>query len=300
MDSMEKCATNTKAIILAGGEGTRLHPLTKVTCKQLLPIFDKPLVYYPLSSCILAGVNEILFISTPEALPKIESTLGDGTQFGCSFSYKPQEKANGIAEALLIGEDFLDGSQCFLILGDNIIFKSGYTDFISKAILENSGATVFGFPVKKPSDFGVVQLDAETNHVVSIEEKPEHPKSNLAVIGMYIYDGTAPQRAKDLKPSGRGELEITDLNNSYLEEGHLRCQLMSRGDFWADAGTFSSMNDCSNFIRLHQEYTNLLIGSPEECAYKMGYISKDQFVDMVRELPSNPYSRNLLRIVDEC
>ena len=286
-----------KAIILAGGAGSRLHPLTNIVCKQLLPIFDKPMIYYPLSSCILAGIRDVLIISTPEALPNIEGALKDGSQFGCSISYRTQNMPNGIAEALLIGEDFLDGSDCFLTLGDNLIFKSGYSDFVSNAIAENSGATVFGFPVNNPSDFGVINFNGETNGVISIEEKPTNPSSNMAAIGMYIYDDTASERVKELEPSGRGELEITDLNNSYLKENRLRCQLMSRGDFWADAGTFSSMNDCSNFIRLHQGYTNLLIGSPEECAYRMGYISTEQFTDLVKKMPVNLYSKALQQIV---
>lgn len=294
-----KGMNKVKAIILAGGTGSRLHPLTSVACKQLLPIYDKPAIYYSLSNCLLAGIRDILIISTPDALPIIKEALKDGGRFGCSIDYAVQKKANGIAEALLIGEDFLDGFSCFLVLGDNLIFKSGYTDFISNSILKNLGATVFGFPVKNPSDFGVINLDPKTNHVLSLEEKPKYPKSNIAAIGMYIYDNTASKRAKELKPSDRGELEITDLNNSYLKEGKLSCQTLSRGDFWADVGTFESMNDCSNFIRLHQEYASLLIGAPEECAYRMGYISKKELVIRAKKMPENFYSKMLRRIAEE-
>ena len=291
--------TEIKAIILAGGTGSRLRPLTDMVCKQLLPIYDKPVIYYPLSSCILAGIRDILIISTPEALPIMRRSLGNGQQLGCSISYKVQERANGIAEALLLGEDFLDGASCFLILGDNVLFKSGYTAFIATSISKNSGATVFGLPVKNPSAFGVVSLNAETNQVLAIEEKPDNPKSNIAAIGMYIYDETAPKRVKKLKPSARGELEITDLNNSYLRDEVLSCRTLSRGDFWADVGGFEAMNDCSNFVRLHQEYTNLLIGSPEECAYRMGYLSKDEFANMIRKMPKSCYSKMLQRIISE-
>ena len=288
---------NYKAILLAGGHGTRLYPLTEFSCKQLLPIYDKPLIYYPLTVLLLSGIRDILIISTPEATPLLKKCIGNGEKFGASIDYAIQKKPNGIAEAFLIAESFLSGSPCMLILGDNIINKSRFSEFIISAMKNNRGATIFGFPVKDPERFGIVELD-DSLKIVSIIEKPTNPKSNLAVIGLYLYDGTVVDRTKELKPSYREELEITDLNISYFKDEQLDCKILSRGDFWADAGTFNSMNDASNYIRLQQRYTNLLIGAPEEAAYRVGLISSEEYkasIDIHNK--KNSYTEHLLNIL---
>lgn len=288
-----------KAIILAGGTGSRLYPATVATCKQMLPVYDKPAIYYPFSLCLLAKVSEVLIISTKEVLPILENLLGDGSDYGCPVQYKIQDQPNGIAESLIIGESFLAGDPCFLLLGDNILIKSGFVDFLSELETDRLGATIFGFPVKNPEHFGVIEYETKTETVLSLEEKPENPKSHLATIGMYVYDGSASKRAKSLKPSSRGELEITDLNIDYLKDGLLHCKTFSRGDFWGDIGTFESLNECSNYIRLHQEYTGMLIGSPEESAYRSGRISKSKFADLVKLMPNNSYSRMLSSVLED-
>ena len=264
-----------KGILLAGGHGTRLYPITKFSCKQLLPIYDKPLIYYALTLLLLAKIEEILIISTPTSIPIIEKILGDGSQYGAKITYQVQAEPKGIAQAFLLAEEFLANSPCMMVLGDNIINKSGMIDFFDKAIKNNDGATIFGFPVRDPQRFGIVELDAN-NKIVSIEEKPQNPKSNIAAIGLYLYDETVVEKAHRLTPSVRGELEITDLNALYLQENRLHCQTLSRGDFWVDAGTFDSMNDASNYIRLQQKYTNLAIGAPAEAAYSAGFITKEK------------------------
>ena len=272
---MEKHHKKYKGILLAGGHGTRLYPITKFSCKQLLPIYDKPLIYYALTLLLLAKIEEILIISTPTSIPIIEKVLGDGSQYGIKISYQVQAEPKGIAQAFLLAEEFLAGSPCMMVLGDNIINKSGIADFFSDAMRNNDGATIFGFPVRDPQRFGIVELDAN-NKILSVEEKPKNPKSNIAAIGLYLYDETVVEKAHRLTPSVRGELEITDLNALYLQENRLHCQILSRGDFWVDAGTFDSMNDASNYIRLQQKYTNLAIGAPMEAAYSAGFITQEQ------------------------
>nr|WP_321484574.1 sugar phosphate nucleotidyltransferase [uncultured Cohaesibacter sp.] len=283
-----------KGIILAGGSGTRLSPLTDYTCKQLLAIYDKPLIYYPLTLMLLAKIREILIISTPQTVPILKNALGDGRQFGVKIDYAVQQEPNGIAECFLIAEDFLKSSPCMLILGDNIINMTHFTEFIDQAMQSNEGGTVFGFPVAHPQRFGVIELDKSSGQVLSIEEKPLKPKSNIASIGMYLYSNDVVERAKRLSPSSRGELEITDINRQYLLEDQLKCQLLTRGDFWADAGTFSDMNNCSNYIRLQQEYTSLMIGCPEEAAFNAGLITRKQLKALAGEMKENSYSNYLL------
>ncbi|WP_343565316.1 glucose-1-phosphate thymidylyltransferase RfbA [Kiloniella sp. b19] len=285
-----------KGIILAGGAGTRLWPLTAYTCKQLLPVYDKPLIYYPLTSLILAGIQDILIISTPEDTPVLQKALGDGAFYGVSIQYAVQENPNGLAEALIIGEEFLGGEDCCLILGDNILYRSGFTHFMKAAIAENSGATVFGFPVKDPSRFGVIETADDAQKVLSLEEKPEKPKSNLAAIGLYLYDGSASEKARSLKPGKRGELEITDLNLLYLHEDRLNHCRFSRGDFWLDAGLFETLNDASNLVRLTEDYTGQKIGCPEEAAFVMGNIDRDTVLERAEMMPQSAYSAYLRRI----
>lgn len=287
-----------KAIILAGGTGSRLNPATKSICKQLLPVYDKPAIYYPFSLCLLSGISEILIISTPDSVPALEKLLGDGSNYGCSIQYKVQYRPDGIARALIIGEEFLNGDPCMLLLGDNILIKSGFTNFITPLITQHSGARIFGFPVKQPEQFGVIEYDSQTKAVLSLEEKPYKPKSNLAAVGLYLYDGSASERAKSLKESARGELEITDLNISYLKDGLLSCSTFSRGDFWGDIGTFEALNECSNYVRLHQEYTGMLISSPEEAAYRLGRIDREEFINLISPLPKNSYSKLLRDILE--
>ena len=272
---MAKHHKKYKGILLAGGHGTRLYPVTKFSCKQLLPIYDKPLIYYALTLLLLAKIEEILIISTPTSLPVIEKVLGDGSQYGITLSYQVQAEPKGIAQAFLLAEEFLAGASCMMVLGDNIINKSDMSSFFKKAMQNNDGATIFGFPVRDPKRFGIVELDTD-NKIVSVEEKPQNPKSNIAAIGLYLYDETVVEKAHRLTPTVRGELEITDLNNLYLQQNRLHCQTLSRGDFWVDAGTFDSMNDASNYIRLQQKYTNLAIGAPMEAAYSAGFITQEQ------------------------
>ncbi|NRA73982.1 MAG: glucose-1-phosphate thymidylyltransferase [Rickettsiales bacterium] len=289
-----------KGIILAGGYVTRLSPLTNVVCKQLLPIYDKPVIYYPLTMLLLSSIKEILIISTEESNSILQRVLGDGSRFGISLQYASQEKPNGIAEAFIIAEKFLNGSPCVMILGDNILNKSQIGNFINKSICANIGATIFGVPVHNPESYGVIEFEKTTSKVISIEEKPLNPKSNIAAIGLYIYDETVVEKSKSLKPSDRGELEITDLNNLYLSAGTLQCSKLSRGDFWVDVGTYDTMNDASNYIRLQQKYTGQLIGSPEEAAYNMGYISKQQLFDQtVQGRKDIRYKKKILEHIDD-
>lgn len=288
-----------KGIILAGGTGTRLRPLTDFVCKQLLPVYDKPLIYYPLSSLILAGIEEILIISTPKDTPILQGAIGNGAQFGVSITYKIQKKPAGIAEAFLIGEDFIAGDPVCLILGDNILHMAGFTTFIQNAFNQNQGATIFGFPVADPERFGVVEVDSKTDTVRSIEEKPKKPKSNLAVIGLYAYDKTVVEKAKSIKASARGELEITDLNRIYFEEGKLKCHRLSRGNVWIDAGVTDSFADAANLVRLIEDRLGLKICCPEEAAFVMGRISRDDLKLHAKNYSKSHYGKYLKRIANE-
>ncbi len=263
-----------KGIILAGGSGSRLYPLTKTTSKQLLPVYDKPMIYYPLSTLMLLGIKDILIISTERDLPNIESLLGNGNLIGVNISYKSQKKPNGIAEAFLIGEDFVEESPVTLILGDNIFYMADSTN-LQETAKQKTGATIFGYHVSDPKRFGVIEY-GENNKVISVEEKPANPKSNYAAAGLYIYDNTVVKKAKQLKPSARGELEITDLNKLYLAEGSLKAHLLGRGNAWLDAGTPESLLDASNFVAIIEQRQGLKIACIEEIAYKQGFINKEQ------------------------
>ena len=262
-----------KGIILAGGSGTRLYPITKGISKQLIPVYDKPMIYYPLSTLMLAGITDILVISTPEYTPLFEQLLGDGSDIGISLTYKVQEKPNGLAEAFILGADFIGDDSVCLILGDNIYYGSGLSKLVQEVAQKADGATVFGYHVNDPERFGVVDFDSNMK-ALSIEEKPENPKSNYAVTGLYFYDNTVVEKAKNLKPSDRGELEITDINKLYLDEGKLDVKLMGRGYAWLDTGTHDSMMEAASFIATIQKRQNLKVACLEEIAYRMGYISK--------------------------
>ena len=287
-----------KGIILAGGSGTRLYPITKGISKQLIPIYDKPMIYYPLSTLMLAGITDILVISTPEYTPLFEQLLGDGSDIGISLTYKVQEKPNGLAEAFILGADFIGDDAVCLILGDNIYYGSGLSKFVQEAAEKTDGATVFGYHVNDPERFGVVDFDSNMK-ALSIEEKPENPKSNYAVTGLYFYDNTVVEKAKNLKPSDRGELEITDINKLYLDEGKLDVKLMGRGYAWLDTGTHDSMMEAASFIATIQKRQNLKVACLEEIAYRMGYISKEKLVELAQPMKKNDYGQYLLRLAKE-
>ena len=287
-----------KGIILAGGSGTRLYPITKGISKQLIPIYDKPMIYYPLSTLMLAGITDILVISTPEYTPLFEQLLGDGSDIGISLTYKVQEKPNGLAEAFILGADFIGDDAVCLILGDNIYYGSGLSKLVQEAAEKTDGATVFGYHVNDPERFGVVDFDSNMK-ALSIEEKPENPKSNYAVTGLYFYDNTVVEKAKNLKPSDRGELEITDINKLYLDEGKLDVKLMGRGYAWLDTGTHDSMMEAASFIATIQKRQNLKVACLEEIAYRMGYISKKKLVELAQPMKKNDYGQYLLRLAKE-
>ena len=275
-----------KGIILAGGSGTRLYPLTMVTSKQLLPIYDKPMVYYPLSTLMLAGVNDILVISTPEDLPHFEKLLGDGSQFGISLSYKAQPSPDGLAQAFILGEEFIGEDCCAMVLGDNIFYGAGFTGILKKAVINaevNHRATIFGYHVDDPERFGIVEFDKE-KRVLSLEEKPDKPKSHWAVTGLYFYDNRCIEFAKAQKPSPRGELEITDLNKVYLAKGELDVSFMSRGFSWLDTGTMDSLIEASNFVRTMQKQQGIIVSAPEEIAWRNGWITSEQMLKRSKQL----------------
>ena len=287
-----------KGIILAGGSGTRLYPITKGISKQLIPVYDKPMIYYPLSTLMLAGIKDILIISTPEYTPLFKQLLGDGSEWGISLTYKIQEKPNGLAEAFILGADFIGNDSVCLILGDNIYYGSGLSKLVQEAAEKIDGATVFGYHVNDPERFGVVDFDSNMK-ALSIEEKPENPKSNYAVTGLYFYDNTVVEKAKNLKPSDRGELEITDINKLYLDEGKLDVKLMGRGYAWLDTGTHDSMMEAASFIATIQKRQNLKVACLEEIAYRMGYISKEKLVELAQPMKKNDYGQYLLRLAKE-
>lgn len=286
-----------KGIILAGGSGTRLYPLTKVCSKQLLPIFDKPMIFYPLSTLMLSGIREILIISTPEDIGNFEKLLGDGFSFGLKLSYKVQPSPDGLAQAFILGEEFIDGNECAMVLGDNLFYGAGFGKILRRAAERKEGATVFGYFVKDPERFGVVEFDSE-GKAISIEEKPQNPKSNYAVTGLYFYDNKVVERAKSLKPSKRGELEITDLNRIYLEEGSLNIETLGRGFGWFDTGTPQALFEAANFVRIIQEHQGIHISVPEEIAYLNGWIDKESLLESARAYGKSPYGVHLRNIAE--
>jgi glucose-1-phosphate thymidylyltransferase len=287
-----------KGIILAGGTGTRLYPITRGVSKQLLPIYDKPMIYYPLSVLMLAGIREILVITTPQDQYQYKALLEDGAQWGLSLSFAAQPAPEGLAQAFLIGADFLDGDKCCLILGDNIFFGHGLTEALMRSAALAGGAVIFGYRVSDPERYGVIAFDSSAN-VVGIEEKPALPKSNYAVTGLYFYDENVVEYARTIRPSGRGELEITDLNNIYLSRGELRLEKLGRGCAWLDTGTHDSLIQAAEFVRTVEVRQGLKIGCVEEVAFRMGYIDQARLVDLASKMRGNEYGQYLLRIADE-
>lgn len=288
-----------KGIILAGGAGTRLYPLTMVTSKQLLPVYDKPMIYYPLSTLMLAGIREILIISTPIDLPNFERLLGDGSQFGIQLSYKVQPSPDGLAQAFLIGEEFIGGDACAMVLGDNIFYGNGFSRILQGAAdnARMGEATIFGYYVDDPCRFGIVEFDA-AGKVLSVEEKPDHPKSNYCITGLYFYDNRVVDFAKKVKPSHRGELEITDLNRLYLEEGNLNARLLGRGFAWLDTGTMDSLVEAADFVRMVEKRQGIKISAPEEIAFKNGWISKEILLESANRYGKSPYGEHLHRVCE--
>lgn len=289
-----------KGIILAGGSGTRLYPLTRVTSKQLLPVYDKPMIYYPLSTLMLAGIRDILIISTPDDTPRFESLLGDGSSFGIHLSYAVQPKPDGLAQAFLIGKDFIGDDTCALVLGDNIFYGGWFRKNLQEAVknAEDGKATIFGYRVKDPQRFGIVEFDAEKN-VISVEEKPQQPKSNFCITGLYFYDNRVAKLAEQVKPSLRGELEITDLNRLYLEQGDLKVQILGRGFAWLDTGTMDSLMDAATFVQNVQNRTGLVISAPEEIAYYEGWITREKLLESAALYGKSPYGQHLRHVAEE-
>lgn len=288
-----------KGIILAGGSGTRLYPLTLVTSKQLLPVYDKPMIYYPLSTLMLAGIKDILIISTPADTPRFKELLGDGSQFGIKLTYKVQPSPDGLAQAFTLGEDFINGEPCAMILGDNIFYGNGFTELLKNATADaqQGKATVFGYYVNDPERFGVVDFD-KNGKAISIEEKPAHPKSNYAVTGLYFYPGDVSEKAAQVKPSARGEVEITSLNEMYLNEDNLNVQLLGRGYAWLDTGTMHSLVDASNFVKMTEERQGVSISAPEEIAYINKWIDKDQLLEATKHYGKSPYGQHLKSVAE--
>lgn len=287
-----------KGIILAGGSGTRLYPVTKAVSKQILPIYDKPMIYYPLSVLMLAGIKEILIISTPRDIVTFEELLGDGSDIGLKLQYAVQEEPRGLAEAFIIGEDFIGKDRVALVLGDNIFHGYGFTERLKRASEREEGATIFGYHVSNPNEFGVVEFDGE-NNVVSIEEKPEKPKSNYAVPGLYFYDNNVIDIAKSIKPSARGEIEITAVNNEYLRRGNLKVELFGRGMAWLDTGTHRGLLDAANFVEAIQTRQGLYVACIEEIAYRNGFINREQLLNLAQPLMKIEYGKYLMQIADE-
>ena len=288
-----------KGIILAGGAGTRLYPLTMVTSKQLLPIYDKPMIYYPLSTLMMAGIRDILIISTPVDLPNFERLLGDGSQYGIHLSYKVQPSPDGLAQAFLLGEEFIGDDCCAMVLGDNIFYGNGFNKTLRAAAetAEKGRATIFGYYVNDPERFGIVEFDKD-GHVLSVEEKPKHPKSNYCITGLYFYDNRVVELAKKVRPSARGELEITDLNHLYLEDGTLDVQLLGRGYAWLDTGTMDSLVEAADFVQMVEKRQGIKISAIEEIAYKNGWIDRDTLLESAERYGKSPYGEHLKRVAD--
>lgn len=288
-----------KGIILAGGAGTRLYPLTMVTSKQLLPVYDKPMIFYPLSTLMLAGIRDILIISTPEDLPNFERLLGDGSQFGITLSYKVQPSPDGLAQAFLLGEEFIGDDCCAMILGDNIFYGNGFRSILKDAVAnaEAGHATIFGYYVNDPERFGIVEFDKDGN-VLSVEEKPQNPKSNYCITGLYFYDQRVVEYAKKVKPSARGELEITDLNRLFLEDGTLKVNLLGRGFAWLDTGTMDSLAEATDFVRMIETRQGIMISAPEEIAYINGWIQQDTLKESAEKYGKSPYGAHLKRVAE--
>lgn len=286
-----------KGIILAGGSGTRLYPLTMVTSKQLLPVYDKPMIYYPLSTLMLAGIQDILIISTPTDLPNFERLLGDGSQLGIHLQYKVQPSPDGLAQAFLLGEEFIGDDSCAMILGDNIFYGSGLSRHLKNAAMKEKGATVFGYYVEDPERFGIVEFD-ENGKAISIEEKPKHPKSNYCITGLYFYDNEVVKKAKQVKPSARGELEITDLNKMYLEDGTLDVITLGRGYAWLDTGTMDALADATEFVRVIENRQGIKISAVEEIAYKNGWIDKEKLLVSANQYGKSNYGKHLRQVAE--
>ena len=288
-----------KGIILAGGSGTRLYPLTMVTSKQLLPIYDKPMIYYPLSTLMLAGIRDILIISTPTDLPNFERLLGDGSHYGINLSYKVQPSPDGLAQAFTLGEEFIGNEPCAMVLGDNIFYGAGLSERLKAAAeaAQNGRATVFGYYVNDPERFGIVEFD-EAGHVISVEEKPKQPKSNYAITGLYFYDKRVVELAKQVKPSARGELEITDLNRMYLEDGTLNVQHLGRGYAWLDTGTMDTLVEAAEFVQVIEQRQGIMISAPEEIAYRHGWITREELLKSADTYGKSPYGDHLHRVAD--
>ncbi len=286
-----------KGIILAGGSGTRLYPLTMITSKQLLPIYDKPLIYYPLSTLMLAGIRDILIISTPVDIGNFEKLLGDGGQFGINLSYKVQPSPDGLAQAFILGEEFIGDDECAMVLGDNIFYGNGFSEVLKEAAENKGRATIFGYHVEDPERFGIVEFD-ENGKVLSVEEKPANPKSNYCITGLYFYDKRVVEYAKNLKPSARGELEITDLNRIYLEDGTLDVKLLGRGYAWLDTGTMDSLAEATQFVQMIEKRQGIKISAPEEIGYRKGWINREKLIESAQKYGKSPYGEHLHKVAD--